>query len=260
MRIQTKGRSSWSINEVAKMTGLTSRTLRHYDAIGLLAPAGTTEGGRRHYGEAELFRLQEILLLRSLGLRLDTIAGVLADRSEAERVGVLTRHRRQLEKERGRIDRLIGTVDRTIRSLKEQGTMQPDEMFDGLIEDPHEAEARRLYGDEAIDESHRRIRSLRKEDRELLTSGRGFHEVHTRLAELRKQGLPVDDPRVQDVIGQHHYVVSLAWTPDAEAYAALGRMYVSDERFRRNIGQGDDALVSYLAEGMKVFAAERLGP
>lgn len=260
MSIQTKDRAGWSINEVAKMTGLTSRALRHYDAIGLLAPAWTADGGRRYYGESELLRLQEILLLRSLGLRLDAIAEALADRSEEERIAVLARHRRQLEKERERIDRLINTVNRTIRHLEEQGTMEPDDIFDGLIEDPYEAQARERWGDEAIDEAYQRVRRLSKEDRELLTSGRGFQEVHTRLAELKKQALPVDDPRVQDVIGRHYEIVSWVWTPNAESYVALSEGYVNDAGFRKNIGQGDDALVTYLAEAMKVYAAEKLSP
>lgn len=242
------------------MTGLTSRALRHYDAIGLLAPAWTADGGRRHYGESELLRLQEILLLRSLGLRLDTIAEVLADRSEEERIGVLERHRQQLEKERERIDRLINTVSRTIRNLEEQGTMEPDDMFDGLTENPYEAEARELYGDEAIDKANERVRRLSSENRELLTSGRGFQDVHQRLAELKKQGLPVDDPRVQKVIERHYEIVSWVWTPTAETYVALGQGYVGDAGFRKVIGQGDDALVTYLAEAMKVYAAEKLSP
>jgi len=249
---------SWSINEVAKISGLTSRALRHYDAIGLLVPAWTTEGGRRYYREAELMRLQEILLLRSLGLGLDAIAEALADSRRQDRVAVLTGHRRQLERERERINRLINTVNRTIASLKEEDSMDPKEIFDGLIENPHEAEARERWGDTAIDESYERIRRLPEEDRELLTSGRGFTEVHERLAVLKAQGLPVDDPRVQDVIARHHYVVSLAWTPNAETYVGLGEMYVADERFRKNIGQGDDALVHYLVDAMKVFAAEKL--
>lgn len=260
MDTSTKARMRWSINEVAQMTGLTSRTLRHYGAIGLLNPAGTSDGGRRYYGESELLRLQEILLLRSLGLRLDTIAQVLANRSEQERIEVLSRHQRQLKKERERINRLIKTVGTTIETLKEPGTMEPDDMFDGLIEDPYEVEARKLYGDEAIDEAQARTRRLDRKDRETLTSGRGFSEVHQRLAELKKQGLPVDDPQVQDAIERHYELVSWVWTPTAETYAALGQGYVDHDGFRKNIGQGDDSLVTYLAEAMKVYANEKLSP
>ena len=62
-KTETKFRANWPINEIAKITGLTSRTLRHYDAIGLLTPTWTSDSGRRYYTERDLLRLQEILLL-----------------------------------------------------------------------------------------------------------------------------------------------------------------------------------------------------
>jgi hypothetical protein len=68
----------------------------------------------------------------------------------------------------------------------------------------------------------------------------------------------VDDPRVQELIALHHRVLRLFWEPDAEAYRALGRMYVEDERFRRNIGGGNDALVEYLRDAMDVYATTAL--
>ena len=99
---------------------------------------------------------------------------------------------------------------------------------------------------------------MTEENRETLTSGRGFYEVHQRLAELKQQGVPVDDARVQAVIARHYEIVSWVWTPNAETYVALGEGYVSDEGFRKNIGQGDDSLVTYLSDAMKVYAAEKL--
>jgi DNA-binding transcriptional MerR regulator len=69
---------SWSIAAVARMSGVTARTLRHYDAVGLLPPAWVAADGRRHYGRKELLRLQRILLLRELGLGLPAIAAALA--------------------------------------------------------------------------------------------------------------------------------------------------------------------------------------
>lgn len=149
---------AWSINEVAEMTGLTSRTLRHYDAIGLLKPASTAPGGRRYYQQEQLFALQEIMLLRQLGLPLDDIKATLAE--PESRGKALQRHLSQLEKERGRLERLIDTVGLTIMSLQEGEPMSPDEIFDGLIENPYEAEARERWGDAAVDESNRRVRQL----------------------------------------------------------------------------------------------------
>ena len=74
------------------------------------------------------------------------------------------------------------------------------------------------------------------------------------LATLRDEGVPVDDARVQATVRRHHQVVSLFWTPDAVSYRALGHMYVEDERFRQNIGAGDDELVNYLRDAMCVYA------
>lgn len=247
-----------SISEVVGVTGLTSRTLRHYHAIGLLEPAWTAPGGRRYYEQEQLLRLQEILLLRQLGLPLDEIAATLADPAPGARSKALSLHLAQLEKERSRLDRLIDTVRLTIMSLEEGADMSPEEIFDGLVQNPYEAEARERWGHAAVDESNRRVRNLSKEDRELLTSGRGFQQVHEDLAALKHQGLAIEDERVQQVIARHYKVVSLAWTPNREAYLNLGEMYLQDERFRRNIGQGDDSLVEYLAAAMKVYANANL--
>ncbi|HLU81799.1 MAG TPA: TipAS antibiotic-recognition domain-containing protein [Trueperaceae bacterium] len=249
---------SWSINEVARLTGLTSRALRHYDAIGLLKPAWTAEGGRRHYQEEELLKLQEILLLRDLGLSLEDIGAAVATRRDDARAEVLARHRRQLQTERDRLDRLITTVDRTIDSLTGGEKMAPQEIFDGLIHNPYEAEARQTWGDEAVDTSYAKLRALSKEDRELLTSGKGFERAHADLAKLMATGATVSDPAVQEVVAFHYKVVSLAWTPNREAYKGLGDMYLADERFRHNIGGGDDDLVKFLADAMHVYADANL--
>ncbi|HEX7040079.1 MAG TPA: MerR family transcriptional regulator [Trueperaceae bacterium] len=247
---------SWSIEEVARMTGVTSRTLRHYHAIGLLEPAFTSEGGRRHYGEPELLRLQEILLLKQLGLGLDDVAAVLASRGEAERASVLRRHRAQLAEERERLGRLIATVDRTIRSLEEGTEMTPEEMFDGLIQNPYEQEAREKYGDEAVGRSYERIRRLPKAERERFLSGQMWSEVHAKFAALAREGAAPEDPRVQAAVEEHISVVRIAWEPNRQAYEGLADLYVNDQRFARNIG--DDATVRLLTAAMKVYAANNL--
>jgi MerR family transcriptional regulator, thiopeptide resistance regulator len=82
--------------------------------------------------------------------------------------------------------------------------------------------------------------------------------VHEGLAPLLADGVPVDDPRVQELVGLHFETTSLFWTPDAAAYRGLGQMYVDDERFRANIGGGNDALVEYLRDAMVVYAGANL--
>ena len=241
---------TWSIVEVARMSGVTSRTLRHYDAIGLLPPAWVAGNGWRYYEQDQLLRLQRILLLRELGLGLGAIAEALD--GEGDTVEALRRHHDALLEERDRLGRLVETVGRTIAVLERGGTMPADQMFAGFENNPYEAEARERYGDEVVDASHRRMQQWSPQDAERARTG--FQRVHDGIRALRAEGVPVEDPRVQELVAEHYAVTSLFWTPTAAAYTALGRGYVDDERFRRNIGEGDDAMVEYLRDAMAVYA------
>ena len=134
--------------------------------------------------------------------------------------------------------------------------MAAETLFEGFEHNPYEAEARERWGDEAVDASYERIRGWSPAEAEKAKSG--YERVHSGLATLLAAGVPVTDPRVQELVQLHYEVVSLFWTPDAETYRGLGQMYVDDERFRRNIGGGNDALVEYLRDAMGVYADTRL--
>jgi DNA-binding transcriptional MerR regulator len=235
------------------MSGITARTLRHYDAIGLLPPAWVAADGRRYYRRPELLRLQRILLLRELGMGLKPIAAALE--RAADPVTVLSEHRDRLVGERDRLARLARTVENTIASLERGEDMTAEQMFEGFQHNPYEAEARERWGDEAVDASYQRMRSWTPEQAELARTG--FAQVHSGLAGLLAEGVPVTDPRVQELVDRHHQVITLFWTPSAEAYRNLGRMYLDDERFQATIG--GKGVTRYLAEAMDVYADARLG-
>ena len=138
---------AWSIAEVARMSGVTSRTLRYYDEIGLLPPGWTAGNGYRHYEEDDLLRLQQILVLRELGLGLTEIAGVLDH--QADEAQALRAHHKRLLAERDRLATLAGTVERTIVELEERkdgGDMpkisKPENLFEGFDHSQYDAEAR----------------------------------------------------------------------------------------------------------------------
>lgn len=247
---------SWPINEVVRMSTVTSRTLRHYDSIGLLPPAWTDAGGRRHYGQDELLRLQQILLLRDLGLGLDAIREVLDARSKQSTVSVLRRHREWLSAERQRLRRLIKTVDATIDKLEKGGEMAPEKLFEGFEHNPYEAEARERWGDAVVDESYAKARQWTPAQAEEARTG--FARASDAVRELRDSGAPVDDQRVQDAVAGLYDWMTLFWTPNRAAFIGLADMYVDDERFRRNIGGGDDQFVEYLRDAMKAYAEARL--
>jgi DNA-binding transcriptional MerR regulator len=248
---------AWSIAEVARASGVTSRTLRHYHAIGLLVPARTAPNGRRYYEQEQLLRLQQILLLRDLGLSLDVVADVIAHRRSQDTIEVLARHKEWLLREQLRLGQLVRTVDSTIENLRKGGEMSPEKVFEGFEHNPYEAEARERWGDEAVDASYERMRGWTEADAEKARTG--YTRVHEGLAALEAEGVDVTELSVQELIQLHYEVTCLFWTPTREAYRNLGQMYVDDERFRQNIGSGDDAVVEYLRDAMTVYADNRLG-
>lgn len=123
---------AWPIAAVARMSKVTSRTLRHYDEIGLLKPAFVASNNYRYYEQEELLRLQQILLLRELDLGLGAIAEVLD--GQRDRVEALRLHVERLRAERRRLDRLARTVSRTIAQIEGGDAMSAEEMFEGFAE------------------------------------------------------------------------------------------------------------------------------
>ncbi|MGI8813982.1 MAG: MerR family transcriptional regulator [Pseudonocardia sp.] len=242
----------WSIAELARASGVTSRTLRHYDAIGLLPPAWTADNGWRYYEREQLLRLQQILLLRNLGLPLDTIGELLALAGDSEAIDVLSKHREWLLAEQKRLGRLVHTVESTIENLRKGGEMSPKQVFEGFEQKHWEAEVRERWGDQAVDAVNRRIEGWTDSDADQARTG--YTRVREGLAPLKAAGVPVDDSRVQELVALHHQTVSLFWTPGAAAYRGLGEMYVGDERFHDEVGGGDRALVEYLRDAIVVYA------
>ena len=137
----------WSIQQIAKLAGTTSRTLRHYDDIGLLVPTSVGHNGYRHYDQAALVRLQRILLLRDLGLGLPQIADVLSRETSEE--SALEGHLAWLRQEQDRLARQIGSVESTIRALKGGEGLMAENMFDGFDHTQYKDEVEDRWGKDA---------------------------------------------------------------------------------------------------------------
>ncbi|MFF8378341.1 MerR family transcriptional regulator [Streptomyces sp. NPDC015661] len=251
---------AWSIADVARMSGVTSRTLRHYDEIGLLEPAWTASDGHRHYEEPQLLRLQQILLMRELDLGLREIREVLD--SGADRVTVLREHHARLLAEQDRLGTLARTVARTIAELEENEDEhmveinRPENLFEGFQPDPDlEAETRERYP-QAYEQSRQAVEALTPE-----TAERWQREVTAqmiRFAEFMAAGTPADAPAVQAEVDVHYRDVCRFWTPNAEAYRGLARTYVEDDRFRENFDRIAVGLAEYECRAMTVYADTRL--
>lgn len=249
---------AWSIADVARLSGVTSRTLRHYDEIGLLPAAWIGSNGHRHYEREDLLRLQQILLMRELGLGLKEIRAVLD--SQVDRVAVLREHHERLLAERTRLGTLARTVARTITELEGDAPMaqinRPENLFEGFEPDPEmDAEVQERWP-EAWEESRQASEGMTEAEIE-----RWQREVTAqmiRFAEFMAAGTPVDDPAVQAEVDAHYRNVSRFWKPTAEAYKGMAAMYVEDPRFRENFDRIAAGLAAYQRDAMGAYADTRL--
>ena len=244
---------SWDIAKVARLTGVTSRTLRHYDEIDLLTPAWTGADGRRHYGHTELLRLQHILVLRELGTGLDRIARIVAPDDPATTIALLRDHLAGLTAERERYARLAATVARTIDSLEKGSPLTADHIFDGFDHDPYEPEARERWGDDAVDRANASWQGLGDDGKKLHM--RTDREIVEALGAAVRVGFTADSVEVQEVVARHHSWLSEIWTPDAEAYRSLTQMYVDDDRFRAHYDEVAPGAAALLRDAAAVYAA-----
>lgn len=253
-------KNEWSIQQISRLAGTTSRTLRHYDQVGLLPPTRIGANGYRYYDRAALVRLQRILLLRELGLGLEQIAEVLR-RSEAE-VPALRAHLRVLRREQERRDRQIAAVEATIVSLEREGDIPVNDMFDGFGHTQYEEEVTRKWGREAWESSDRWWRALdapaRAEWMERLRA------LNAAWQDAASRGIDPAGDDAQELAARH-----LAWLrgvpgapADTDEHAAaylrgLGEMYVADERFAANYGGVAGA--TFVRDALAVLAGRLAG-
>ena len=243
-----------SIAEVARTAGTTSRTLRHYDDVGLLPPTRVGANGYRYYDEAALRRLQRILLLRELGLPVATIADVL---DAADETTALRAHLGWLRAEKGRIDRQIASVERTIRSIEEEETIMAEQMFDGFDNSQYKDEVVERWGEQAWSDSDRWWRGLDAAQRQAFVDE--HVAIAARWAELRAAGEPSDGAAAQANAERHHAWIAAGWggkRPTPDQLVGLAEMYVADERFAANYGGVEGA--SYVRDALTHYALEQL--
>lgn len=249
-----------SIGEVARVTGTTSRTLRHYEAVGLLAPSRTAPGGVRWYDDAALVRLQRILMLRDLGLPLAEIARVLdAQTDEAE---ALRAHLVWLRAERARLDRMVTTVERTITAREEGTTMTAPQMFDGFDHTQHREEVEQRWGAEAYATSDAWWRGQTDEQRAAWKAA--AQQLVNDWVQAAADQVDPASPRAQDLAArQVAWLGSIPGTPGTPAEPSvpyvlgLGDLYVGDPRFTATYGDLRGA--ELVRDALRVWAS-RLEP
>ncbi|QNE48087.1 MerR family transcriptional regulator [Glaciihabitans sp. INWT7] len=251
----TNSAADWSIQEIARLSGASSRALRHYDHIGLLAPTRVGANGYRYYDAVALTRLQRILMLRELGLGLPTIADVLAGATDD--ADALAAHLRWLRQEKNRLDRQIRSIELTITNTKEGTALMADDMFDGFDHTVYKEEVVERWGSQAYAGGDRWWRSLDAGDKERFHSEQ--KAVQADYASACAAGAHSDAEAVLAITRRHYDWITASWqgkAPTAEQFTGLGEMYVDDDRFAANYGGREGA--AFVRDAMAAFASRYL--
>lgn len=226
----------YSIQALAKLSGVTTRTLRWYDQIGLLKPSRVAESGYRYYGPKEVDRLQHILFFRELGVDLSQVKACLEDPS-LDRLALLRTHLVDLEREREKLDHLIKSVRTNIQAEERKEIMADEKKFEAFkaqMTEEHEQkygkESREKYGDAAVDRSQKAFRDMSPEDYERWTHlDRAILEG---LEEAVRAGLSPESPEGETIVSNHkQWLILSGLKYQPNVHKGLGQMYVMDERF-----------------------------
>ncbi|MEO3800442.1 MerR family transcriptional regulator [Nonomuraea sp. B1E8] len=253
---------AWSIAQVARMSGVTSRTLRHYDEIGLLPPAHVGGNGYRYYEESQLLRLQQVLVLRELGLGLPEIKEIVERHTDP--VAALREHHQRLLTERDRLNEVARMVERTIAELQQnegKTTMskisRPENLFEGFDSARYEAGARERWQEHWQQSGQQEVLAGRT-PQELEQMQREATAGMIRMAEHMLAGAPVDAPQVFAELDLHYRHLNESWAPTKAQYLHLARMQAQEEQFRTNYEQVAEGLAAYMRDAMIAYAHARL--
>jgi DNA-binding transcriptional MerR regulator len=251
----------YTSNKLSKMSGVSARTLRYYDEIGLLRPARVASSGYRIYGQDDVDKLQQILFYRELGFPLDEIKRILST-SGFDREQAFLCHLAKLHKKRERLDTLIGNVTKSIAAMKGDADMPDKEKFEGfkqsLIDEnerEYGAEMRGKYGDQAVDESNARLKGLTQEQYD------EGERLRLSLEETLKAAFDAGDPAgelAQKACDLHRQWLCIFYPGYGKEYhKGLAEMYVADERFRANYDKLAPGCAEFLRDAINIYCEKK---
>jgi DNA-binding transcriptional MerR regulator len=252
---------SWTVGELARLAGVTVRTLHHYDRIGLVRPSERTPAGYRSYDVRDLDRLQQVLVYRELGFPLEEVATLLDDPA-ADPAAHLRRQHRLLRERLERTQAMVAAVEKEMEARQMGISLTPEERFELFgkgFSDDYQAEAEQRWGEtEAWAQSQRRTSAYTKEDWVRIKDEAA--DVERRLAEALRDGVPAGSPQAMDLAEEHRRHIT-RWFYDCppKMHAGLGRMYVEDERFTAHYEEVAPGLAQYLRTAIDANAARQPG-
>ena len=243
----------YGIRELAEMAGVSARTLRWYDSVGLLRPCRVGDNGYRVYSSAEVDRLQHILFYREMGLELKQIAAILDDPG-FDRLSALRGHLEALERERERLDAMVGSLRKAIRAEERNEMMKDQEKFEAFKRDKirqneakYGAEAREKYGNDAVDASNQMMMNMSPEAyakwEEL------DQEILSRLEAAVSSGADPSGEEGKQIAQLHKQWLCCTWEKyTAQAHRGVAQMYTFDERFTQYYDRSISGCAQFLKD------------
>lgn len=251
----------YTIQKLASLAGVSTRTLRYYDEIGILKPARINSSGYRIYGQVEVNRLQQILFYRELGINLESIKEIVTSPS-FDSAKALREHREKLLEKREQLNLLIANIDKTIAVTEGRMTMSNKEKFEGfkkkLVEDNEKKygkEVREKYGKDTVEASNAKVMNMTEEQYEEVTVL--ADKLHVTLAEAFKTGDPAGE-LAQKAADLHKQWLTYYWKEySKEAHAGLAQMYVDDERFTAYYDKEQPGTAEFLRDAIHIYTGQK---
>jgi MerR family transcriptional regulator, thiopeptide resistance regulator len=247
---------AYTVTKLAKISGVSVRTLHWYDEVDLLKPAYNGANGSRYYEEEQLLILQQILFFRELGFELKQIQKLLV-RGDFDKIVALSSHRQVLMKNLQRTRKLIKTIDITIEHLQGTKKMKESEIYYGFSKEKQAEYERQLidrFGDKvkvSIAESHQNVKNWTKPDWN--KSKTEFDEICKELTNLIGKRSKANSQEVQNIVRRHYQWLRKFWTPNKESYSGHGQFIVESE-LRKAYEAYHPQLPEFIAEAIQVFA------
>lgn len=252
---------AYTVKKLAKISGVSVRTLHWYDEIGLLKPAYYGANNYRYYEEEQLLILQQILFFRELGFPLNEIQKMLTDKG-FDKLNALLTHKHTLEININRMNNLIHTIDKTILHLKGKQTMQDKEFYEGFDmakQKEYEQYLVKYYGTVAEDLIHESKKRTVKWDKQNWDNiKQEGNEIYSALADCIDRGLSPRSEEVQALIHRHYQMIEKFYDVSKDVYMGLAQLYCEHPGFRKFFDAHHPQLTEFIAEAMRVYGVKNL--
>jgi DNA-binding transcriptional MerR regulator len=244
-----------TVKQLSEIAGVTPRTLRYYDKIGLLKPSRVGDNGYRYYDDEALLRLQQILLYRELSLPLQDIKRITG-RLDFDVLNALESHREELRKRMARMERLVTMVDDTILHLKGKKEMSQRQMFEPFSDEQqaeYEKEAIWMYDPATVRASMKRWKSYTAVEKQRI--GEEGNAVYEGILRAMPKG--ASSPEAQAAVQRWRRHMEYFWTPNDEQLLGLVDGYNNDPRFKANFDKIHTNLAGFVGEAVRVYVTNR---